>query len=127
MWDTLYFVQESEVSHVKREAQALERIIMAQIPDRSTIGDLADWFYDFVIIAFAARILQVSGTEIDALRDACVKRVMAKADTEIEDATRNMNGCAKSLVKDMLIRMNDRRYDPAFQYVFALWPLAGVE
>jgi hypothetical protein len=126
---SVFFFDERNGAGVVVEAQKIDPILKAkwgETRDPSTIGDLADRFYDFVIITIAARILAVYVTEIDALRNACVDRVMATEPEQIERAQEKMNAAGKGLIGDMLRRMTDRRFEPVFQYVFALWPLREV-
>jgi hypothetical protein len=126
---SIFFYDERNGAGVVSEAQKLDPVLKAKLAetrDPSMAGDLADRFYDFVIITIAARILAVYVTEIEELRNACVDRVMAEGPAQIERATEKMNAAGKGLIGDMLRRMTDRRYEPAFQYVFALWPLRDV-
>jgi hypothetical protein len=126
---SVFFFDERNGAGVVVEGQKIEPMIKAkwnETRDASTIGDLADRFYDFVIITIAARILAVYVTEIEALRNACVDRVMATEPDQIERAQQKMNAAGRGLIGDMLRRMTDRRYEPVFQYVFALWPLREV-
>jgi hypothetical protein len=127
---SVFFYDERNGTGVIQEAEKLDPIIKGKWGETrkpSTIGDLADRFYDFVIIAIAARVLGVYPTAIEELRDACVDRVMAEDPDVIRITTEKMNAAGKGLINDMLRWMTERRYEPIFHYVFALWPLRDVK
>jgi hypothetical protein len=123
---SVFFYDEHGGSGAAAEADNIARLAQAKLFDiqESIRDELTGRLYDWTILAIAGRILAVYVHDIEVLRNCCVERVMS---TDKQALDNKMYRAAKMLIGDMLRKMNDRRFEPAFQYVFALWPLKDVK
>jgi hypothetical protein len=123
---SVFFYDEHNASGAAAEADKIARLAQGKLfsIQEGTRDELSDRLYDWTILAIAGRILAVYVHDIEVLRNCCVERVMATSRQALDN---KMYKAAKMLIGDMLRKMNDRRFEPAFQYVFALWSLKDVK
>jgi hypothetical protein len=121
---SIFFYDERNGGGVADEGEKIAKAIRAKLAiSRDGPADyLTDRLYDMTILAVVGRLLNVYIFDIEQLRDACVERALGES-TKTEEQDEAMNRVAKIFIGDVLRRMNDKRFDPIFQYLFAIWPL----
>jgi hypothetical protein len=122
----VYLYESKDGNGVVREGEKLELAVHEMfVASRAADGTEADQFvdrlYDVAILAVCGRIVNVYPNDLEALRDVCVARVLRTAG--IAETTSQLDQSVNLLLGDILWRFTDKRYEPPFQYVFALWPL----
>ena len=87
--------------------------------------EFSDKLFSTTIMEFAGKLTDIYSFDLESLADAMMKLVIDTGNQEMPPPERiaELEVHMKSFSGDMLRKLKDRRYDPLFQYVFAMWVL----
>lgn len=87
--------------------------------------EFSDKLFATTIMEFAGKLTDIYSYDLESLAETLMRIVIDTGNQEIPPPERiaEMEAQMKSFSGDMLRKLKDRRYDPLFQYVFAMWVL----
>lgn len=87
--------------------------------------EFSDKLFTTTIMEFAGKLTDIYSFDLESLADTIMKIVIDTGNQEMPPLERiaELDVQMKSFSGDMLRKLKDRRYDPLFQYVFAMWVL----
>lgn len=87
--------------------------------------EFCDKLFTTTIMEFAGKLTDIYSFDLDTLAETLMKIVIdtGNQDQPPPERIAEMEVQMKSFSGDMLRKLKDRRYDPLFQYVFAMWVL----
>ena len=115
---TAFYYEQKSTAGVVREAKRLQE-------ELSQLVDTAPIVQRLYLMATVAHSARIAGTLVytgDRIRDLAVEMVTSMSESGYTEA---IDDVIRTSVGDMLRRLNDRRYEPEFQHVFALWKYFG--
>lgn len=115
---TAFYYEQKSTAGVVREAKRLQEELSKLVETAPIVQRL----YLMATVAHSARVVGTLVYTGDRIRELAVEMVTSMSEAEYAEA---IDDVIRTSVGDMLRRLNDRRYEPEFQHVFALWKYFG--
>ena len=117
-----YYEQKNKLGivHESKKMQTAAKEMLSPDSESATLRRL----YETAVVMFAARLSGCYLYNTDTLRDLAVKLVLEKDEAKYAQA---IDQTISVTIGDMLRRLNDKRYESAFQFVFALWKMRDAK